>query len=55
MFHTSGWQASEEELILQQDLLAMASELARGMRIVMVSGQYLAERSPAAGRFDLRA
>ena len=54
MFHTSGWQASEEELILQRDLLAMASELARGLRVVIVNGQLLSERSPAANRFDLK-
>ena len=55
MFHTAGWQASEEELILQRDLLAMAAELAHGMRIVIVNGQQLAERSPAASRFDLKS
>jgi FkbH-like protein len=55
MFHTSGWQASEEELILHRDLLSMAAELARGTRVVIVNGQQLAERSPAASRFDLKS
>lgn len=55
MFHTSGWQVSEEELILQRDLLAMASQLAHGMRAVIVNTQRLAERSPAGKRFDLKS
>jgi FkbH-like protein len=55
LFHTSGWQASEEELTLQRDLLAMAAELAHGMRVVVVNGQRLSESSPAAGRFDLKS
>jgi FkbH-like protein len=55
MFHTSGWQASEEELILQRDLLSMAADLAHGMRVVIVNAQQLAENSPAAARFDLKA
>jgi FkbH-like protein len=55
IFHTSGWQASEEELILERDILAMAADLARGQRVVVVNSRRLAERSPAASRFDLKS
>jgi predicted enzyme involved in methoxymalonyl-ACP biosynthesis len=55
LFHTSGWQTSEEEMILRRDVLAMASELARGMHVVIVNEQRLAEQSPAANRLDLKS
>jgi FkbH-like protein len=55
LFHTSGWQASEEELILQRELLAAAAEIARGMRAIVVNSHRLAEASPAGKRYDLKS
>ena len=52
-FHTAGWQAAEAQLALEQRVAEFASRMAR--RCSLVSSARLAEDSPAAGRYDLKA
>lgn len=54
LFHTAGWQASKEELILRRDVLISASQLACGGAVI-VNCQRLAEQSPESGRYDLKS
>jgi len=54
LFHTAGFQASEQELRLQAGATALAADLARG-GVAVVNAQRLAEESPAASRFDLKS
>jgi len=54
LFHTPGWQASAEELMLRQSILEFASGLARSRRSI-VSLANIDETSPAGARFDLKS
>jgi FkbH-like protein len=53
IFHTAGWQAAEAELALAQRLAEFASRI--GRRCSLVSAARLAEDSPPAERYDLKA
>lgn len=55
IFHTPGWQASEDDLALQAAILQFAAEIARSGRVTVINSQRLAEESAAAGRHDLKS
>jgi len=55
LFHTPGWLASAQELLLQSNVAHFAAGLVQDGRVAIVSAQRLAEDSPAANRFDLKS
>ena len=54
LFHTPGWQASAQQMLLQSDVTRLAAELAQDGRVAIIDMQRLAEESPAAERLDLK-
>lgn len=54
LFHTPGWQASEEELLLRGELFRFAAELARGGRVTIVSPARVDEQSSPSTSFDFK-
>ena len=54
LFHTAGWQASEEELLLRGELFRFAAELARGGRVTIVSPARVDEQSSPSTSFDFK-
>lgn len=55
LFHTPGWQASQQELALEANVMLFAAGIAQEGRIAIISPQRLAEQSPAAARLDLKS
>jgi FkbH-like protein len=55
LFHTPGWQASQQELALEANVMLFAAGIAQEGRIAVISPQRLAEQSPAAARLDLKS
>jgi FkbH-like protein len=55
VFHTPGWQTAAAELALEQELLEFAARCSSRPGFSLVSRPRLAERSPAAQRFDLKS
>ena len=55
LFHTPGWQASQNELALEANVVHFAMGVVQEGRIAVVNAQRLAEQSPAAGRLDLKS
>ena len=54
-FHTPGWQTSPVEARLERDLMDFACRLAGSSRVSIVSARQLAEESPPAARYDIKA
>jgi FkbH-like protein len=54
LFCNGTTRSSAEELVLKRQVAAFAETISRERRIVVISQQKLDERSPVAGRFDLR-
>jgi len=55
LFHTTGWQASTAELLLDQKLSIFAATLAQRRGLSFVNFRRLEEDSPPASRYDLRS
>jgi FkbH-like protein len=55
LFHTAGWQASELEILLDQQLASFSSLLIRRRGLSLVNARRLAEASPPSTRFDLKS
>jgi len=55
IFHTQGWQASQEELALRTEVLRFAAEIALDGRVAVINMQRVAEGSPAGARLDLKS
>jgi FkbH-like protein len=55
VFHTPGWQAGAQELLLQRHVLDFATQVATSGHAVVVNGRRLDEVSPIESRFDLKA
>jgi len=53
-FHTPGWEASANELVLEADLLRFAANIAQDGRVTVGNRLRLSEESPEASRFDLK-
>jgi FkbH-like protein len=54
LFYSGTMRSSAEELILNRQAASFAEAISRERRIAVISQQELDERSPLAGRFDLR-
>jgi FkbH-like protein len=54
-FHTSGWQASEAELALDELVAAFALKIAVHPSVLLVNGQKLNRISPPDTRYDFRS
>ena len=54
LFHTAGWQTSEDEAALHAAITRFAAALAGQGRVALMNWQRLAEESPAAERLDLK-
>ena len=55
VFHTQGWQASQDELALRAEVLHFAAEVAQDGRVAVINMQRVAEGSPAGARLDLKS
>lgn len=55
LFHTSGWEAGEEELLLDQSLAEFGARLTERKGTRIVNGRRLLEESPLAGRLDVKS
>lgn len=55
LFHTSGWQMSEEELALERELADFAARCFRYRGFSLVNRQLLADESPAGERYDFKS
>jgi FkbH-like protein len=55
VFHTQGWQASQEELALRAEVLLFAAKVAQDERVAVINMQHFAEQSPAGARLDLKS
>ena len=54
LFYSGTMRSSAEELILKRQAASFAETISRERRIAVIGQQELDERSPLAGRFDLR-
>lgn len=54
LFYSGTMRSSAEELILKRQVASFAEAISREPRIAVICQQELDERSPLAGRFDLR-
>ena len=55
LFHTAGWQASQAELVLEQQLATFAAGLVQRSGLAVLNRLRLAEESPPAARYDLKS
>jgi FkbH-like protein len=55
IFHASGWQATEGELILIRSVAEFAERIARNSGVRVLNMARLDEASPRAARFDLKS
>ena len=55
LFHTQGWQASQDELALRAEVLRFAADIAQDARVAVINMQRVAESSAAGARLDLKS
>lgn len=55
MFHTPGWQSSEEELLLDRMVAEFGTTIVRGASVSLVNATRLAEESAPKDRYDLKS
>jgi len=55
VFHTAGWQASENEISLEEKISTFSVEISRRRGLALLNSRRLAEDSPVAARFDLKS
>ncbi len=55
LFHTSGWQASQEELAIDRSVADFAANLLERRGTVVVNARRLGEMSPPGERLDLKS